>query len=402
MEENPESHETPELTEPVETPETKPPRHWSFWLWVGAAALLVFNVGLLFFSGASTEEVQADEHLEDELASFDQLSFWQRLLAQDEDESLVSVPSKFDGQEVDAEFEESALHVMIDNFSLARPQHSGIRSASVVYEALVEGGITRLMLVFPYQEIERVGPVRSARDYFVDFAEEFGGLYVHAGGSPAALDRLYSSPALVDVDEDEAEEDEPYSFRDGAFEAPHNLFFDLLSLREWSAAADLDRPIRHPGFCFTEAEELTGSPVEQLNLNFSNDRTTSYFVQFRFDTEDRVYRRYYYANGPEPHVDANDQLQVSPKNIIVQISPSYLIDGDEKERLTMDHLGEGVAYFYRDGKRVSGSWKKPTKSSVTRYYDENGEEICLLPGQTWVAIVDTEDLLEEFSERIPL
>src|SRR5690606_32433757 len=136
-----------------------------------------------------------------------------------------------DGLEIDAEYQESGISAMVDNFFAARPPHSGIRSASEVNEAFAEGGITRLMLVFPYQEITRVGPVRSARDYFVDLAEEYGGIYAHAGGSPLALEKLWASARLHDLDEDDRLGD-AYSSRDPRYYAPHNLFFDLLLVRE--------------------------------------------------------------------------------------------------------------------------------------------------------------------------
>src|SRR5690606_10910048 len=172
----------------VPTPTKKRPV--SFYLWTVAAVILLFNVLLLVLPHSQDADAldQREQEIAADQAAFDRLSFWQKFLSSQKSSDSHLKLSQFDGLEIDAEYQESVISVMVDNFFAARPQHSGIRSASVVYEALAEGGITRLMLVFPYQEITRVGPVRSARDYFVDLAEEYGGIYAHAGGSPLALE----------------------------------------------------------------------------------------------------------------------------------------------------------------------------------------------------------------------
>lgn len=301
---------------------------------------------------------------------------------------------------------------MIDNFSSARPQHTGIRSASLVYEALVEGGITRLMLVMPYQDLAVVGPIRSARDYFVDFAEEYGGIYVHAGGSPQALEQLGSSSRIFQLDEDDRLEGETYSFRDHRYDAPHNLFVDLFLVREqaeskgwkgvnslvhWcieqpnseeqSSAQETEPPLN------TESNDQT-KRISSIDLNFSHDASSSYFVRFEYDEASESYLRYYRKLNPVAHRDARDGEIVAPKNIIVQIAPASLIDGDAKERLSMNHFGSGKAYVFQHGSMREATWSKPTSSSPTQYMYTNGESVCLTPGQSWIAILDHETLLE--------
>jgi len=363
------------------------------YLWGLVGLIFLTNVFLLFFS-SSPEEVDAQAGIGIEQEDFDRVSFWHQFLSSNQNPPTEEKLSLLDGLSIDPEYQESAISVMIDNFVTARPQQSGVRSASVVYEALAEGGITRLMLVFPYQEINRVGPVRSARDYFVDFAEEYGGIYAHAGGSPLALEKLWASQNLLDVDEDDRLEGETYSTRDLRYPAPHNLYFDLLSVRERAAQLEWDITSPQQQWCFT-SEEMTGTSARKIVLNFANDLNSDSVAQFIYDIEQKHYKRFYGETNPIPHTDQLDALQVAPTNLIVQVAPSELIDGDEKERLAFHHIGTGTAYFYRNGQKVIGTWTKKSARSRTEFLDASGEPICLHPGQTWIAIVDDESLIEE-------
>lgn len=394
-------------------------------LWTIIALLSVGILGYIIFSPASADPADAlRAQSENSRDQFDQVSFWESLL-----EKSGTAPrekySAYDGLSLDPDTEESPVTVMIDNFSLARPQHTGIRSASIVYESLVEGGITRLMLVMPYQDLAKVGPIRSARDYFVDYAEEYGGTHVHAGGSPTALERLIASERVWNMDEDDREGNNTYSFRDPNYDPPHNLFVDLFLVREF-----VDGGTWAPGdpvveWCFVEQEDKedkeptesisgsddtleefsmmkqdgTGKLADRIELNYSNDVFSSYFVQFRYDELTQSYDRYYRKNAPQLHIDQHDGEAVSPKNIIVQIAPSFLIPGDEKERIEIQHLGSGKAFFFQQGEVRKGTWTKEEQDSPTQFFEENGTPLCLHPGQTWVSVLDSEALLEMSSSK---
>jgi len=376
----------------------------SIGLWTMVLGLFLGNIAVLNSAG-TYDYANPEENLrlaaEEDRMAFDKLSFWQKLIGGQilDDDSQASHKSAFDGLAIDPEYEESVVSVMLDNISIARAQHSGIRRASLVYEALVEGGITRLMLLYPYQELERVGPVRSARDYFVSFAEEYGGVFAHIGGSPAALEQLWFSDRLVDMEEDERLEGETYSFRDERYSPPHNSFFKLLSLKERVAELELIIPKARKKWCFSE--EWQGEPlsVNKISLDFSNDLWSSSYVQFIYDEEARVYKRFYGQDNPLPHTDQADGLQVSPSNIVVQVLAGLLIEGDEKERLQLNNVGTGLALYYSQGKKLSGSWEKTSQSATTKFFDEDGTELCFSPGQTWVAVIDAEELVGEESEE---
>jgi hypothetical protein len=379
------------------------------WLWVTVAVLIFANLIFLFLSDTEpSPPIDTGQQLDQDADNFERLSFWQRLW-NDKDQEPVQRRSVFDGLAIDPDTKERAISLMIDNHSLARDGHEGMRSASVVYEALVEGGITRIMLVFPYQELDRVGPVRSARDYFVDFSEEYGGIYVHAGGSPTALDQLWASDRVYSIEEDIAEAGETYSFRADEYEAPHDLFFDLLLSKEWAEEQNYTLEESLKTWCFIKGqgdkdqgpsdESSKIESVSLIELNFSNDVTSSYYVQFQYDAEDESYRRFYRSESRSPHIDKGDNLQIAPQNLIVQIAPSFLIEGDEKERLEMQHVGSGDGFYYSKGKKQVITWEKNTKDSVTKFFGKNGDELCVHPGQTWVAIVDGASLVIEDGEE---
>lgn len=317
--------------------------------------------------------------------------------------SAVTKESALDAAALDPEFQESVLSIMIDNYFAARSQHSGIRSASIVYEALAEGGITRLMLLFPYQELPRVGPIRSAREYFVRWAEEYGGIYVHAGGAPSALQELLNSSLLYQLDEDDRLTGEHYSMRDLRYPEPHNLFVNLLMIRERAKekAWELDAPRKN--WCFDQTNpyklqatprQSSGQATDDLALSFSFD--PQYDVTFQYDAGSGTYRRYY-GKGSRltPHTDQSDGLQVAPKNVIVQIAGSRLIPGDSKERIEIHDIASGKAFLYRDGIKIEGIWKKVGRGEMTEFLDDQGKPFCLSPGQTWIAVVDSENMIKE-------
>jgi len=366
-------------------------------LWAIIAVLVVINLGLvIFFESAAKAPAAGEavtEEMEQQRQQFGRLSFWKQLIGNGPgDPQYAWQNSRYDGLRIDGDQQEAVISVMIDNFSLARPQHEGIRRASIVYEVLVEGGITRLMLLFPYQDIDRVGPIRSARDYFVDLAEEYGGIHIHAGGSPMALEQLASSQRLYQLDEDDRDGGESYSWRDTRYAAPHNLFLDVNAVRDFAADHSWRLEPSRQAFCFTD-EALDGPEATQVELDFSHDRSSSSFVFFQYQDDQQVYQRYYGASQHTPHLDQGDGMQVAPVNVVVQIAPSRLISGDEKERLALQHIGQGKAFFFRGGKVLEGRWSKSAEDQPTVFRDLTGGEVCLSTGQSWIALLDGEELL---------
>ncbi|PIY95985.1 MAG: DUF3048 domain-containing protein [Candidatus Kerfeldbacteria bacterium CG_4_10_14_0_8_um_filter_42_10] len=269
--------------------------------------------------------------------------------------------------------------VMIENLPSVRPQ-SGLSRAQVVYEALVEGFSTRFLVVYDPKELsDTIGPVRSARPYYLEWISELNGLYVHAGGSPDAL-------AAVDglgIRDLNALSKGQYFWRDHAQAAPHNLYTskNLLDL----AVRDLeyqDLKSEFEPWLYQDDPLLAERPedAKKVIIKFSG---YSYEVEYQYDRESDEYLRF---NAGQAHLDRNTGEQLRAKNVIVVEIPP-VVDIGEKGRLTFDISGEGRALVARHGEAIEGTWKKPDRLAKTRFYDQTGKEIELGRGSTWIHIV---------------
>ncbi len=265
--------------------------------------------------------------------------------------------------------------VMIENHPDARPQ-SGISKAKLVWEAPVEGGITRFMAVYDGTEgAMEIGPVRSARPYYLEWAKEMDAVYAHVGGSPEALDKL---PLFKIHDLNQFFESQ-YFWRSGRREAPHNVYTssDFLTQavadKKWSEsefdswqykddAAPQDRP----------------RSVPDLVIEFS---TPQFQVKWKYDFAQNEYVRY--MDGRR-HTDI-DTDQIKAKNIVVQYARVAIIDSYGRRRV--ETVDEGRALMALDGKVIDGTWKKIGRESRTRFYDADGKEVVFNAGTTWIEVV---------------
>lgn len=273
---------------------------------------------------------------------------------------------------------EYPVAVMIENLVTVRPQ-SGLAEAGVVYEALAEGGITRFMAMYAGEVTNEIGPVRSARPYFVEWVSEYDALYAHCGGSPQALEMIsaYDIKTINQIGGDHA-----YYWRDPIIAAPHNLFTstELLTfaLRDKNL---IDEVPTYTPWKFKDEAKLADRPTEDrtINIEFSGP---DYAVEYRYDREANSYQRF---NGGMEHLDANTGNQLAPKNVIVQKVVETPLD--DQGRINLDVVGEGEAIIFTNGKTVEGKWEKDDRVARTIYYDQDGKEIELSRGQTFVEIV---------------
>lgn len=275
------------------------------------------------------------------------------------------------------------IAVMIENLVSIRPQ-AGLGQANLVYEALAEGGITRFMAIYAHQEnIPKIGPVRSARHYFVEWAEEYHGIYSYVGGSPQALGITNSSDYIIDLNQFYSPS---YYYRDEAIDAPHNLFSssELLSyaLRDHNltdAAGD------YTPYVFKANAEKNERPdsIQPIQINFSN---ADYQVEWRYDRSSNSYLRW---NGGEPHLDANTSTQLSARNIIIQKVETSLID-PVTGRLDMVTEGEGEALLFQDGQTIPGYWVKDERGERTQFITLEREPMLFNRGVTWIEVVPTD------------
>lgn len=272
---------------------------------------------------------------------------------------------------------EKILGVMIDEAPAARPLHRGIEYARIVFEAPAEGGIPRLLALFSSDDFpEKVGPVRSARHYFVQMAEPIAGAYAHAGGSPLGLEEVYQS-SLLNIDE---------GFNDTRFERdttiarPHNLFLLPKMVEEDIPPSSQEKAI----FFFSDEIPQNEEAAPVLEIDFS---TEQHSVSWQYNSEKGCYQR-------KQQLETSD---VCVENVIVIVTSIWHIEGDEKGRLDMTNTGKGIATVFRDGKAFPGTWSRKA-GEIFHLFNESQEEIPLKPGKSFFEIIGSE---EQFSFSSP-
>ncbi|MFH1047002.1 MAG: DUF3048 domain-containing protein [Patescibacteria group bacterium] len=277
--------------------------------------------------------------------------------------------------------------VMIDNHSEARPA-SGVADVPLVIESPVEGGITRLMLVVPDgAALERIGPIRSARPYFVDWAREYDAVLIHVGGSPQALAMLAAFAEDRNLNEMVRG---AYFWRDRKRDAPHNTYTSsellhnsLDKLDEPVSDLDTSRPFKLGGF---EGRPLGDDLVEQLTIDYS---VPSYFVTWVYDGETNTYQRY---QGKGEVKDEAGQT-IDADNVIVQLTDIKVIDNVGRKEIRT--VGEGEALVFRDGRVIFATWEREDEDTRTRFlFSGSDEEVPLNVGTTWIQVIDADTTIE--------
>lgn len=277
--------------------------------------------------------------------------------------------------------------VMINNNHSAWPQ-CGLQDAYLVYEIIAEGGITRMMALYKDVYPTKIGSVRSARPYFIDYAEENDAIFVHWGGSPQAYTRL--NQGIDDLDGIALEN--VIFFRDKTLnrDYEHTGFVDLEKAKEYAEDKGYTRDTDKDLLLNYSIEEIDLSSniqakvADSLTLKYSNYHTTSY----EYDAENKVYKR---AMAGKPNVDLETGEQYTAKNIIVYKVRNYtLSDGDNKGRQGLENIGSGNGYYISNGYAVPITWEKSTHSGQTVYKYESGEEITVNDGNTFIQICPTD------------
>ena len=318
------------------------------------------------------------------------------------------------------------LLVMIENHADSRPQ-SGLAKADVVYEAVSEGAITRFMAVF-YCGIAAyssegeydIGPVRSARTYFLDWASEYGDypLYAHVGGSNCSPP-VPGGPCTTDKRARALEQIQSYGWLNAETKSDLNQF--ALSYKVCRREPDrLGHPVatEHSVYCSTDAlwataaeRKLTEVNYKSLSWNrnfrpwlFKDDSPSGtlispefdfwsdykdYRVKWLYEGQTNSYRR---LNGGEVAQDFYYKSDIIAKNIVIQISKETNSVDEHKHNLYQT-IGSGKAIIFQDGKAIVGTWSKKDRISRTMFFDGSGKEIKFNRGQIWIEIIPSEKTL---------
>ncbi len=297
------------------------------------------------------------------------------------------------------------LGVMIENHQEARPQ-SGLSSADVVYEAVAEGGITRFLAIYYCKDAPYIGPIRSARIYFIKILEGYGNypLYAHVGGAntpgPAdALGYIKTMDWHLYNDLNQFSVPFPYFWRD--YErlpgrvTEHTVYSSTSKL--WQFAKDKRglTNIDEKGVSWDknfiswkfkdDALPQERGGVEKIDFGFWTTFASQYSVVWSYAKGRNTYLR---INGGQPHLDKNTGKQLETKNVVIifaQESPAN--DGYEGGHLLYNLTGEGEALVFQDGKVLSALWRREDNKELIRFYDKSGKEIRMVRGQVFVEIL---------------
>lgn len=271
------------------------------------------------------------------------------------------------------------IAITIDNNEGAKPQ-IGLGKANLVIEAPVEGGITRFLAIFADSEdIKKIGPVRSARPYFLDWTKEFNALYCHVGGSPESL-KLIKQGTVLDLDQYYKSR---YYWRSSKRPRPHNVFTssELLNkaLKNYSLTEH-----NYSSLIFKDDFELEerGKPENDVIVNFSIGNSN--LVVWKYNREENEYLRFYNEN---PHSTADGNV-IKTKNLIIQKSRITSIDAEDRKKI--ETIGSGEAIIFLDGKIINGNWKKQSRKDRTKFYNQEDKEIRFNRGKFWIEIVSNE------------
>lgn len=274
------------------------------------------------------------------------------------------------------------IALMIDNDSdAARPQ-IGLEDAYMVYEIVVEGRATRFMALFKDFDLEKLGPVRSSRHYFLDYAQEHDAIYSHAGWSPKAAKDI-SSLGINNING--VAGDGASFWRDNTYDKTwHNLY---TSTQKLSARADEKNYRRTTESSMPNYKELDETPtggkaVKSISIPYAN----FYKVGWKYDEESKTFVRY--VNG-KTH-DSQTGKAITAKNIIMYTLENVnLPDTENKGRQDLKNIGSGTGYYFSDGQVVEINWKKTSREAKTEYTLSDGTPLKLNPGNTFIQIVPT-------------
>ncbi|MEY8337321.1 DUF3048 domain-containing protein [Lachnospiraceae bacterium 62-35] len=277
------------------------------------------------------------------------------------------------------------IAVMISNDKDSMPSY-GINQAGVIYEAPVEGGMVRYMaLIENYDELERIGSVRSARTYYVYFAREFNAILTHCGQS------TFAKPYLQYVDNINALEGAGGAafYRTQDKKAPHNAYTSFQNIQKaadslgYSQSYDKD----YQGhYCFAKPDEpvtlVQDNAVEAYRIYPGYQLNDPWF---EYSEEDGLYHRFQYGA-----VHKGNEGPLAVKNVIIQYCPQGYYATTPYLNIDV-HASKEWGYYATNGKAIPIYWKKDGEFGVTHYYDFSDQEIELNPGKTWVCIVSTRD-----------
>lgn len=294
------------------------------------------------------------------------------------------------------------IAIMIDN-NIGNNLHAGLQEAYLSYEIIVEGGLTRIMAIFKDKNTSLIGPVRSARHYFLDYALESDCIYTHYGWSPYAEKDIKT----LNINNINGLYDNDPFWRDQTISAPHNVFTSIeknynyaekknynKETTKWKLLnykvdpINLNVPIQTETVVNKETGKKEKIPIYQDGLLVANNVVLSYsYYQTRgytYDSERQIYLRFM---NHIAHKDKTTENQLTYKNLIIMKVANHSLDSYGRQDL--DTVGTGTGYYITNGYALPINWTKPARNAKTKYTYSDGKEIEVNDGNTMIQIVPT-------------
>ena len=268
------------------------------------------------------------------------------------------------------------IAVMIDNDEARSRPQMGLESAYIVYEMVIEGAATRFLALFNDDTLEKVGPIRSARHYFLDYAIENDARYVHAGWSEKAAAEI-TSRGVNNING----LFENIFWRDRTYDNSwHNLYTSLKKVSELSDKKGYKNTTETKLLNYLKLDETpNGQDATSLSIPYA----PFYKVDFKYNPETKLYDRF--VNGTYHMSQTGDRL--TAKNIIIySVQNVNLNDGINEKRQDLKNVGSGEGYYLSEGKAVKIKWEKSSRSAKTIYTDHNGNALNVNPGNTYIEL----------------
>jgi hypothetical protein len=330
------------------------------WLVVAVAAMIIT-------SGCSKEKDVVEDQPKKQVGD----------MVKDKHEPAFQYP--LTGLKTEEEPSARAVAVVVNNHPKARPQ-SGLHKADLVYEVLAEGNVTRLLAIFESEQPENIGPVRSARDYYLDLAKGYDSFFVAHGFSPEAK-RMLNSDYIDNING---------VYHDGTLfkradfrQAPHNSYITFENIEKGAEDSGYSLTKKPEGLKFFEEEQLdqiSGEETKKVQISYG---TSNFDVAYEYDAQANKYHRY--SNG-EDTIDLESKESVLLDNILIVEMEHQVIDNDGRKEINLTSGGRG--YLLQKGIRNEVTWEN-VDGRILPFI--NGEEAKFVPGKTWINIVPNLD-----------
>lgn len=274
--------------------------------------------------------------------------------------------------------------VMIDNQGTKPLPQGGLYKAQYIYEALAEGGITRFMAIFYGNGPDKIGPVRSSRDYFVQYAMEHDAIYAHIGWSPQAKTFIEQNSVnningLYDGIYTKITSD-PYNWQDKY--TSYKKIIDFSEKKNYRLTTQ-ESPLLDYNAKMAMPKQFKDDDKEKDAIQLELSYNSVHHVKYDYDSKQKVYKRF---REGVPHMERDNGKQLTCGNIIIQFVKNAAIIGDNKNRQEMENIGQGTGWYITMGKAVPIKWSKASATSRTSYTYNDGTNLVLNPAQTWIQI----------------